>query len=233
MQRRRHTPDQVVRKLREADRMLAEGKELPEVAKALEISEATYHRWRTQFGGIKADDARRLKDLERENTRLKRMVADRELEIDMLKEIARGKLLTPNRRRQAVSHLTGRFGVSERFACKVGGQHRSTSVTADGRPWLRRMPSVPGCGRSPGIDRAGDGVERMSCCATKALPSTASEPSGCGATRACGCLSVAASAGVSGTPPSLPAGWPPPIPTTCGPSITSSIRPPTGGQSSA
>jgi transposase len=90
MQRRRHTPDQVVRKLREADRMLAEGKELPEVAKALEISEATYHRWRTQFGGIKADDARRLKDLERENTRLKRMVADRELEIDMLKEIARG-----------------------------------------------------------------------------------------------------------------------------------------------
>jgi putative transposase len=90
MQRRRHTPDQVVRKLREADRMLAEGKELPEVAKALQISEATYHRWRTQFGGIKADDARRLKDLERENSRLKRMVADRELEIDMLKEIARG-----------------------------------------------------------------------------------------------------------------------------------------------
>ena len=90
MKRRRHTPEQIVRKLREADRLLAEGSEVPEVAKALEVSEATYHRWRAQFGGMKADDARRLKDLERENTRLKRIVADKELEIDALREIAKG-----------------------------------------------------------------------------------------------------------------------------------------------
>jgi putative transposase len=90
MKRRRHTPEQIVRKLREADRMLAEGVEVPEVAKALEVSEATYHRWRAQFGGMKADDVKRLKELERENQSLKRIVADKELEIDALKEISKG-----------------------------------------------------------------------------------------------------------------------------------------------
>ena len=64
VKRRRHTPEQIVRKLREADRMLAEGTEVPEVAKTLEVSEATYHRWRAQFGGMKADDVKRLKELE-------------------------------------------------------------------------------------------------------------------------------------------------------------------------
>jgi putative transposase len=90
MKRRRHTPEQVIRKLREADRMLGEGKSIAEVAKALEVSEVTYHRWRNQFGGMKADDAKRLKELERENQRLKRIVADQALNIDALKEVARG-----------------------------------------------------------------------------------------------------------------------------------------------
>ena len=90
VKRRRHTPEQIVRKLREADRMLAEGSELSEVAKALEVSEATYHRWRAQFGGMKADDVKRLKELERENVTLKRIVADKELENVALKEIAKG-----------------------------------------------------------------------------------------------------------------------------------------------
>ena len=71
MKQRRHTPEQVVRKLREADRTLAEGKTIPEVAKALEVSENTFHRWRAQYGGMKADDVKRLKELERENTTLK------------------------------------------------------------------------------------------------------------------------------------------------------------------
>ena len=90
MKRRRHTPEQVVRKLREADRLLGEGQELPDVLKALEISEATYHRWRAQFGGMKADDVKRLKELEAENARLKRVVADQVLEVAALKEIAKG-----------------------------------------------------------------------------------------------------------------------------------------------
>jgi putative transposase len=90
MKRRRHTPEQIVRKLREADRMLAEGSEVPEVAKALEVSEATYHRWRNQFGGMQAEDVKRLRELERENGQLKRLVADKELENLALREIARG-----------------------------------------------------------------------------------------------------------------------------------------------
>jgi len=90
MKRTRHTPEQVIRKLREADRMLAEQKSIAEVAKGLGVSENTYHRWRNQYGGMKADDVKRLKELERENQRLKRIVANQALDIDGLKEIARG-----------------------------------------------------------------------------------------------------------------------------------------------
>jgi putative transposase len=90
MARRRHTPEQIIRKLREADRLLAEGAGVADVARHLEVSEQTYHRWRNQFAGMKADDARRLKDLERENLRLKRIVGDKDLEIDALREVAKG-----------------------------------------------------------------------------------------------------------------------------------------------
>ena len=90
MKRRRHTPEQIIRKLREADRLLGQGSEVPEVAKQLEISEATYHRWRAQYGGLKADDAKRLKELQAENTRLKRLLAEAELEKDALWELAKG-----------------------------------------------------------------------------------------------------------------------------------------------
>jgi putative transposase len=88
--RRRHTPEQIIRKLREADRLLGEGADVAQVARHLEVSEQTYHRWRNQFGGMKADDAKRLKELERENARLKRIVADQALDIDALREISRG-----------------------------------------------------------------------------------------------------------------------------------------------
>jgi putative transposase len=90
MSRRRHTPEQVVRKLREAERLLSEGQELPEVLKHLEIAEATYHRWRNQYGGMKADDVKRLKELEAENQKLKRIVADQALDIQGLKELSAG-----------------------------------------------------------------------------------------------------------------------------------------------
>jgi putative transposase len=88
--RRRHTPEQVVRKLTHADRLLAEGKDVADVCRELGVSEQTYYRWRNQFGGLKADDAKRLKDLERENSTLKRLLADAELEKAALKEIASG-----------------------------------------------------------------------------------------------------------------------------------------------
>jgi putative transposase len=90
VKRRRHTPEQIIRKLREAERLLGEGKKIPEAAKELGISEQTYHRWRNQYGGMKANDAKRLKELERENTSLKAIVADQALEVRALKEISRG-----------------------------------------------------------------------------------------------------------------------------------------------
>jgi putative transposase len=90
MKNRRHTPEQVIRKLTEGDKLLAQGRNVEEVARHLEVSEQTFHRWRAQYGGMKADDAKRLKELERENTRLKKIVADQALDIDMLKELNRG-----------------------------------------------------------------------------------------------------------------------------------------------
>ena len=90
MKRRRHTPEQIIRKLREAERMLGEGKTIPEAAKELGISEQTYYRWRNQYGGMKANDAKRLKELERENVTLKAIVADQALEVRALKEVAKG-----------------------------------------------------------------------------------------------------------------------------------------------
>ena len=88
--RKRHTPEQVVRKLTLADRLLGEGKEVADVCRELQVSEQTYYRWRNQFGGLKADDAKKLKELEKENATLKRLLADAELEKAALKEIASG-----------------------------------------------------------------------------------------------------------------------------------------------
>ena len=88
--RRRHTPDQIIRKLAEGHKQLSAGKELDEVCRNLEIAESTWHRWLAQYGGMKANDAKRLKELERENQQLKRIVADQVLENRALKEIAGG-----------------------------------------------------------------------------------------------------------------------------------------------
>jgi transposase-like protein len=84
--RKRHTPEQVIAKLREAEAMLAGGKTPAQVCQHLEVSEATYHRWREQYGGMKADAVKRLKELEEENRRLKRAVADLTLDKQILKE---------------------------------------------------------------------------------------------------------------------------------------------------
>jgi putative transposase len=88
--RRRHSPEQIVRKLRDADAMLNSGKELSAVLQALEVSESTLERWRLQYGGMKSEEAVRLKKLEDENKRLKEAVADLMLDNRMLKHIAEG-----------------------------------------------------------------------------------------------------------------------------------------------
>jgi transposase-like protein len=88
--RKRHSPEQIVRKLRDADAMLNSGKDEAAVLQALEISESTLERWRTQYGGMKAEEAKRLKELEIENRRLKHIVAEQALDIQMLKHVAEG-----------------------------------------------------------------------------------------------------------------------------------------------
>lgn len=84
--RKRHSPEQIIAKLREADAMLAGGASIGQVCQRLEVSEQTYHRWRNQFGGMKASDARKLKELEQENARLKKAIADLTLDKQILKE---------------------------------------------------------------------------------------------------------------------------------------------------
>jgi len=91
MKRHRHTPEQAVRKVREGERLLNEGKDLAEVLRHLGIAESTWNRWRNQYGGMKAEEAKRLKELERENGRLKKLLAEAELDKAMLKELAQGK----------------------------------------------------------------------------------------------------------------------------------------------
>lgn len=88
--RKRHTPEQIVKKLRDADAMLNAGKDEAAVLQALEVSESTYERWRKQYGGMKAEEAKRLKELEDENKRLKEIVADLTLDNKMLKHLSEG-----------------------------------------------------------------------------------------------------------------------------------------------
>jgi transposase-like protein len=87
---KRHSPEQIIRKLRSGDAMLAAGKTIGEVCQALEVSEQTFHRWRQQYGGMKAEEAKRLHALEEENKRLKRLLAEAELDKAILKEALEG-----------------------------------------------------------------------------------------------------------------------------------------------
>ena len=91
MTRKRHRPEEIVAKLRETDKALAQGKTLEDIAKSLGVSLITLHRWRTEYGSTDRDAVKRLKELERENGRLKRLVADQALDIQILKEVAKGE----------------------------------------------------------------------------------------------------------------------------------------------
>ena len=90
MKGKKHRPEQIIRKLREADAMLAADKTLGQVVQALEISEQTFHRWRNQYGGMKSEEAKRLLEFEHENKRLKKLLAEAELDKAILKEAWEG-----------------------------------------------------------------------------------------------------------------------------------------------
>ena len=91
MKGKKHKPEEIIKKLREAATLLAGGQGIEEVCKKLEVSPPTYHRWRQEYGGAKEETVKRLKELEKENERLKRLVANQALDISILKEVAEGK----------------------------------------------------------------------------------------------------------------------------------------------
>ncbi|WP_158806869.1 IS3 family transposase [Beijerinckia sp. L45] len=126
MPNKRHKPEEIVAKLRQVDVLVSQGKPVAEAVRSIAVTEVTYYRWRQEYGGLKGDQVKRLKDLEAENTRLRRAVSDLTLEKLILKEAAFGKLLSPARRRACIDTVVAKHGVSERFACRALGQHRST-----------------------------------------------------------------------------------------------------------
>jgi len=90
MKGKKHRPEQIIKRLREADAMISVGKAIGQVCQALEVSEQTFHRWRNQYGGMKAEEAKRLKELDGENKRLKKLLAEAELDKAILKEALEG-----------------------------------------------------------------------------------------------------------------------------------------------
>ena len=88
MARKRHTTERIISKLREAEVLLAKGTKIPQVCRKLEVTEQTYYRWRKEYGGVRTDQVKRLKDMEKENARLKKLVADLSLDNAILKEAA-------------------------------------------------------------------------------------------------------------------------------------------------
>jgi putative transposase len=90
MARKRHTPEQIIAKLREAEVALAKGQTTSQVCRQLGVTEHTYYRWRKEYGGLRVDQAKRLKELEKENTQLKKLVGEQALDLTILKEVAKG-----------------------------------------------------------------------------------------------------------------------------------------------
>ncbi|WP_153006847.1 IS3 family transposase [Sphingomonas sanguinis] len=126
MPSKKHKPEEIIGKLREVEIVLGQGGTTAEACRRIAVSEQTYYRWRKEYGGLKTDQARRMKDLEKENARLRRAISDLTLDKLILQEAAKGKLLSPARRRRCIDQVREVLDVSERRVCRVLGQHRST-----------------------------------------------------------------------------------------------------------
>ncbi|WP_291688917.1 IS3 family transposase [Bradyrhizobium sp.] len=126
MPRKRHKPEEIVAKLRQVDVLVSQGQSVAEAVRAIGVTEVTYYRWRQEYGGLKSDQVRKLKELEAENARLRRAVSDLTLDKMILAEAAPGKLLSPARRRACIDYVRSELKLSERRVCRVLGQHRST-----------------------------------------------------------------------------------------------------------
>ncbi|WP_246413473.1 IS3 family transposase, partial [Methylobacterium brachythecii] len=123
---KRHKPEEIVAKLRQVDVLISQGQSAAEAIRAIGVTEVTYYRWRQEYGGLKSDQVRRMKEMEVENQRLRKAIADLTLDKLILQEAAPGKLTSPARRRACIEHVMDVLHVSERRACRALGQHRST-----------------------------------------------------------------------------------------------------------
>ena len=215
MKRRRHTPEQAVRKLCEGERLLNGGAELGSVLRELEITESTWNRWRSTYGGMKAAGVKRLNELEAENARLKKLLAEAELDKAMLKDLAEGKW----RPRTAGGLLWCGCGTGS--GCHSGGRARwwasiaGPSGARRRRVSTRMSPLGSGCAASRSPIPAGDGARPTTSPPARAWWSTPSAPCVCGAPTT---SSVPPSSGASGSA-SVTAplrGCAPSTPTMCG-----------------
>ena len=122
----KRSAEEIVAMLREIDRLSGEGVPVAVAANRLGITDKTYYRWRAHYGSMPQEEASHLQTLEQENARLKRLAADQARDISMLREMFGWQSLSAAQRREAVDHLVHHFGISERRACALVGQNRST-----------------------------------------------------------------------------------------------------------
>jgi putative transposase len=155
--KKRHTPEQIVRKLHEADGKLAAGVPICEVARQLGISEATFHRWRNQYGRMKADAMKRLKELEQENARLKGIVADQAVDISILREVSRKNFCA----RLGGGRPSSTCGARSSGSPNVGRAGHSVNQGPANATWLGKRQKRPGARRASGGALAGEPPLRL------------------------------------------------------------------------
>jgi putative transposase len=128
------TAQEIIEKLHSVDRLVVNGMHVAEAALSANMTEMTYYRWRKRYAGFSQEQLERLIALQNENARLRRELASLQLDARIFMEVSKELLATPTARRAWIDHLTAALGVSERHACKVLGQHRSTQ---------RKIPKFP------------------------------------------------------------------------------------------
>ena len=130
MPKKRHTPEEIVSKLRQVDVLVAQGTPVADAIRTIGVTEVTYYRWRQEYGGLKSDQVKRMKELETENQRLRKAIRRPHARQADPAGGGPGKLLSPARRRACVEHIRPVLTISERRACRALGQHRSTQRKA-------------------------------------------------------------------------------------------------------
>jgi putative transposase len=123
---RRHNVEEIVATLRRMENLTETGMSVSAAAKSLGITDQTFYRWRSRYGSLPEDEAKRLQLLDEENARLKRVIAEQSQDVSMLQDLTQGEIVSAARRREAVDYLVERYQISERRACRLVGQHRST-----------------------------------------------------------------------------------------------------------